>query len=83
MNGREELEKRVRGLEALRRARAGRILELAGSGAWHGDLGAMRGNSVVRERSGVCRGGPARGAVPLVGGRAGSFSSGRGSRARG
>jgi Arc/MetJ family transcription regulator len=41
--------------EFVRRARAGRILELAGSGAWEGDLGAMRGDAVVRERAGVYR----------------------------
>lgn len=28
--------------EFVRRARAGKILELAGSGLWEGDLGAMR-----------------------------------------
>lgn len=28
--------------ELVRRARAGQILELAGSGAWEGDLGEMR-----------------------------------------
>ena len=36
--------------EFVRRARAGRILELAGSGAWQGDLGVMRDDAVVRER---------------------------------
>jgi Arc/MetJ family transcription regulator len=41
--------------EFVRRARAGKILELAGSGAWVGDLGAMRGDTVVRGRSGVYR----------------------------
>ena len=41
--------------EFVRRARAGRILELAGSGAWEGDLGAMRGDAVVRDRAGVYR----------------------------
>lgn len=41
--------------ELVRRARAGNILDLAGSGAWHGDLGAMRGDSVVRERPGAYR----------------------------
>lgn len=30
--------------EFVRRARAGRILELAGSGLWEGDLTAMRGD---------------------------------------
>jgi Arc/MetJ family transcription regulator len=42
-------------LEFVRRARAGRILELAGSGAWEGDLGAMRGDAVVPERRGIYR----------------------------
>lgn len=32
----------------VRRARAGRVLELAGSGAWEGDLTTMRGD---RQRS--------------------------------
>lgn len=41
--------------EFVRRARAGRILELAGSGAWEGDLGGMRGDAVVRERPGIYR----------------------------
>lgn len=41
--------------EFVARVRAGRILELAGSGAWHGDLGVMRGDSAVRERSGIYR----------------------------
>ncbi len=41
--------------EFVRRARAGKILELAGSGAWQGDLGVMRGDAVVRERPGVYR----------------------------
>lgn len=41
--------------ELVRRARAGKILELAGSGAWKGDLGAMRGDAFVRERAGVYR----------------------------
>jgi Arc/MetJ family transcription regulator len=36
--------------EFVRRARAGRILELAGSGAWEGDLGAIRGDAALRER---------------------------------
>jgi Arc/MetJ family transcription regulator len=34
--------------EFVRRARAGKILELAGSGAWSGDLGAVRGDALVR-----------------------------------
>jgi hypothetical protein len=38
-------------LEAfVRRARAGRILELAGSGAWVGNLAAMRGDQPGRRR---------------------------------
>jgi hypothetical protein len=41
--------------ELVRRARAGKILELAGSGAWEGDLGVMRGDGVVRERPGIYR----------------------------
>jgi Arc/MetJ family transcription regulator len=41
--------------EFVRRARAGKILELAGSGAWEGDLRAMRGDTAVRERQGVYR----------------------------
>jgi len=41
--------------EFVRRARAGKILELAGSGAWEGDLGVMRGDAVVRERPGIYR----------------------------
>jgi Arc/MetJ family transcription regulator len=36
--------------EFVRRARAERILELAGSGLWHGDLGEMRGDWAVSER---------------------------------
>ena len=32
----------------LRRARAGRILELAGSGLWEGDLSEMRGDAPSR-----------------------------------
>jgi len=39
----------------VRRARAGKILDLAGSGAWEGDLAAMRGDTVVHERPGVYR----------------------------
>jgi Arc/MetJ family transcription regulator len=34
----------------VRRAKAGRILELAGSGLWEGDLSAMRGDFRVQER---------------------------------
>jgi len=34
----------------LRRHRAGRILELAGSGMWEGDLSEMRGDSPGDER---------------------------------
>jgi Arc/MetJ family transcription regulator len=39
----------------VRRARAGRILELAGSGTWSGTLAAVRGDAFVRERPGVYR----------------------------
>ncbi|RPI29481.1 MAG: type II toxin-antitoxin system VapB family antitoxin [Acidobacteria bacterium] len=35
----------------VRRAKAGRILELAGSGLWVGDLGEMREDSPLRRRS--------------------------------
>lgn len=38
--------------EFVRRARAGRILELAGSGLWEGDLAAMRGDPPHLERPG-------------------------------
>ncbi len=41
--------------EFVARARAGKILELAGSGGWQGDLGVMRGDATVRERPGVYR----------------------------
>jgi Arc/MetJ family transcription regulator len=41
--------------EFVRRARAGTILDLAGSGAWEGDLGAMRGDAAARESRGVYR----------------------------
>jgi Arc/MetJ family transcription regulator len=41
--------------EFVARARAGKILDLAGSGAWQGDLGVMRGDATVRERPGVYR----------------------------
>jgi hypothetical protein len=41
--------------EFVRRARAGTIVELAGSGAWEGDLAAMRGDADVRERKGIYR----------------------------
>jgi Arc/MetJ family transcription regulator len=34
----------------IRRAKAGRILELAGSGAWEGDLAEMRGDASVAKR---------------------------------
>jgi Arc/MetJ family transcription regulator len=34
----------------LRRHRAGRILELAGSGLWEGDLSEMRGDSPEERR---------------------------------
>lgn len=36
--------------DLVRRARAGRILELVGSGAWEGDLAAMRGDAVGETR---------------------------------
>ncbi len=35
----------------VRRARARRILELAGSGLWEGDLASMRGDAGRRARS--------------------------------
>ena len=35
--------------EFIRRARAGRILELSGTGLWEGDLSQMRGDLAVRE----------------------------------
>ncbi len=41
--------------ELVRRARAGRILELAGSGLWEGNLGEIRGDVAVRERAGSSR----------------------------
>lgn len=34
----------------VRRAKAGKILELQGQGLWDGDLGAMRGDSVSEAR---------------------------------
>ena len=37
--------------EYLRRFRAGRILELAGSGLWEGDLSEMRGDAPSRSES--------------------------------
>ena len=36
--------------DLIRRARAGRILDLVGSGVWEGDLGAMRGDVVAEAR---------------------------------
>jgi Arc/MetJ family transcription regulator len=36
--------------ELVQRARARRILELAGSGLWEGDLGAMRNDATRRPR---------------------------------
>lgn len=36
--------------EFVRKARAERILELAGKGLWQGDLGAMRGDWSAGER---------------------------------
>jgi Arc/MetJ family transcription regulator len=44
----------------VRRARAGQILELAGSGAWEGDLATMRGDSAVAEPQGIYRTGNKR-----------------------
>jgi hypothetical protein len=42
--------------EFIRRAKAHRILDLAGSGAWDGELSAVRGDlSMVREDRGVYR----------------------------
>ncbi len=38
--------------EFVRRARAGKILDLAGSGLWEGDLGQMRGDAPARRRTG-------------------------------
>jgi hypothetical protein len=35
----------------VRRAKAGRILELAGSGLWEGDLGQMRADHPRRRRA--------------------------------
>ncbi len=37
-------------LDFVRRAKAGKILELQGQGLWDGDLGAMRGDSVSEAR---------------------------------
>lgn len=39
----------------LRRHRAGRILELEGSGLWEGDLSEMRGDSPARTEPRVTR----------------------------
>jgi Arc/MetJ family transcription regulator len=36
--------------EFVRRARAGKILDLAGSGAWQGDLAEMRRDAPVKKR---------------------------------
>jgi Arc/MetJ family transcription regulator len=36
--------------EFVRRVRAERILDLAGSGLWRGDLGEMRGDRAAAER---------------------------------
>ena len=35
----------------LRRSKAGRILELAGSGLWEGDLSEMRGDAPTRKET--------------------------------
>jgi Arc/MetJ family transcription regulator len=37
--------------EFVRRARAGKILDLAGSGAWQGDLAEMRRDAPVKKRA--------------------------------
>lgn len=42
--------------EFILRARAGRILDLAGSGLWEGDLAAMREDWAVRDRGRSGRG---------------------------
>ena len=42
--------------EYVRRAKAGRILELAGSGLWEGNLANMRGDRVRRGSRGKSRG---------------------------
>ncbi len=44
--------------EFVRRARAGKILELQGSGLWRGDLAEMRGDRPVRGRAGAKRAAP-------------------------
>lgn len=36
--------------DLVRRARAGQILDLVGSGAWEGDLASMRGDVVAEPR---------------------------------
>lgn len=36
--------------EFVRRAKARRILDLAGKGFWEGDLAAMRGDSIVADK---------------------------------
>ena len=43
--------------DLVRRIKAGRILELVGTGLWEGDLAAMRGDgaSVVAESKGATR----------------------------
>jgi len=41
--------------EFVRRARAGKILELAGSGLWEGDLAEMRRDAPTRRRPGTRR----------------------------
>ncbi len=42
--------------EFVRRVKAGRILQLAGSGLWEGDLAAMRGDGPRRSPKAVTRG---------------------------
>jgi len=41
--------------EFVRRARAGKILDLQGSGLWRGDLAEMRGDRLARSRGGAKR----------------------------
>ncbi len=42
--------------EFVRRVKAGRILQLAGSGLWEGDLASMRDDGPRRSPSAVARG---------------------------
>jgi Arc/MetJ family transcription regulator len=41
--------------EFVRRARAGKILELAGSGLWEGELSTMRRDAKAKSRRGASR----------------------------